>query len=201
MKRPGKSWAKLVSDYQQDAFFNPGATPPPPAPVPKLKFAESDVAARIKAIPWFTRCGEPFSGDLTMPVEQVKSWAAATKACKSSAWEEALLEGRNVLYANVERTPNPPAVADVNKIVKDHKRGVIRPLVERSLKRIMATHGVPETFLSRIEWTLLMALMENSFARRDHGSFFFRELLTVYEGGHLPCGWRGTWPKGALIVY
>ena len=85
MKRPTNPWAKLVSDYQQETLLKPLEKAPSPTFISKHKFAESDVAGRMKAIPWFTRCGQPFAGDLTMPVQQVKSWAAAEKAF--GAWK------------------------------------------------------------------------------------------------------------------
>ena len=43
--------------------------------------------------------------------------------------------------------------------------------------------------------------MENSYLSSGHRCFFFLELLMVYEAGHFPCGWRGDWPDGKLIVY
>jgi hypothetical protein len=43
--------------------------------------------------------------------------------------------------------------------------------------------------------------MENAYLDCNHNSFFFLELLTVYEAGHLPCGRRGRWPEGKLVVF
>jgi hypothetical protein len=44
-------------------------------------------------------------------------------------------------------------------------------------------------------------MMENAYMTSKHGSYFFLELLTVYEAGHFPCGWRGEWPSGSLVLY
>jgi hypothetical protein len=43
--------------------------------------------------------------------------------------------------------------------------------------------------------------MANSFLASGHRVFFFLELLGVYEAGHFPCGWRGEWPLGSLVVF
>jgi hypothetical protein len=56
-------------------------------------------------------------------------------------------------------------------------------------------------FVHSVRWNVLAALMENAYIDCDHGAFFFHELLTVYQAGHLPCGWIGAWPEGKLVVY
>jgi hypothetical protein len=69
----------------------------PPDFVSKHHMKETDVAARIKRIDWFARCGEPCDFDLTMEVEQVKTWPQAVKALKSRAWDDATAEAQNQL--------------------------------------------------------------------------------------------------------
>jgi hypothetical protein len=39
----------------------------------------------LKAIEWFAHCGEPTDFDLTMPVNQVKSWRQAMRTAGSRA--------------------------------------------------------------------------------------------------------------------
>jgi hypothetical protein len=59
----------------------------------------------------------------------------------------------------------------------------------------------PSPLIQGLRWDILGALMENSYLRSGHAAFFFLELLMVYEAGHFPCGWRGNWPQGELLVY
>jgi hypothetical protein len=33
-----------------------------------------------------------------------------------------------------------------------------------------------------------------------HPPSFSDDLLRVYERGRFPCGWKGEWPNGKLIV-
>jgi hypothetical protein len=30
---------------------------------------------------------------------------------------------------------------------------------------------------------------------------YFREQLSWFHAGHLPCGWDGDWPSGRMRVY
>src|SRR5262245_16661410 len=54
----------------------------------------TDLPRRIKAICWFSRCGEPLALDLSM---QIESWSAAMEACQSLTWEYIELEASNQL--------------------------------------------------------------------------------------------------------
>src|SRR5262245_19290571 len=55
--------------------------------VSKHMFEPSDLSARINAIRWFSKCGEPVVLDLTMEIESVRSWPAAMQECQGVAWE------------------------------------------------------------------------------------------------------------------
>jgi hypothetical protein len=63
--------------------------------VSKRTFEPSDLPARIKAIRWFSKCGEPLALDLTMNIESVRSWPAAMQECQSVAWENIELAAQN----------------------------------------------------------------------------------------------------------
>lgn len=30
---------------------------------------------------------------------------------------------------------------------------------------------------------------------------FHNELLNIYEQGYFPCGWKGTYPNGKIIIF
>jgi hypothetical protein len=44
------------------------------------------------------------------------------------------------------------------------------------------------------------AAMELEYLSFGHPARFFLNLLPVLEAGHLPCGWKGRWPRGALTL-
>jgi hypothetical protein len=62
-------------------------------------------------------------------------------------------------------------------------------------------HDLDITIVHSSRWNALGALMENSYINSGHSAFFFLEMLMIYEAGHFPCGWRGQWPKGTLLIY
>ena len=168
--------------------------------VSKHRMAESDIVARIMAIDWFAKCGEPAEFDLTMTVERLKSWPQAMKACKARSWENAVLEARNQLTLALHKRDRK-GFQDWNDITRKFKAEVITPMTKKVWEPFQESHALDVELVHSVQWNVLAAMMENAYMRSNHGSFFFLELLTVYEAGHLPCGWRGEWPHGGLIVY
>ncbi len=202
-----------MSDDKKGVWVNLGGTPvdlnagmieavtnPPPGFLSKHRFVETDVAARVNSINWFARCGEPLALDLTMETEQVGGWVQAIESCKAPAWENAQLEAQNQLTLWLHLNDRP-SYRRWNEIVVAHKDAIVKSLTGKILAPFQAKHDLDLALVHSGQWDILGALMENSYLPSGHSAFFFLELLTVYEAGHFPCGWKGEWPKGRLLVY
>jgi hypothetical protein len=173
---------------------------PPTGFISKHGFVPSDVASRLRAINWFSRCGEPLSLDLSMEIEQVRSWREAIESCKDGVWENVQLEAQNQLTVWLHQHDRQK-YQEWNKLVDKHKAAVVKKLTEEKWVPYQRRHGLEMAFVHSVQWDVLGALMENTYLGSGHQCFFFLELLSVYEAGHFPCGWRGEWPRGKLIVY
>ena len=195
-KRPTTKEGESLVRQANDAVFGPG----PAGFVSKHRFAPSDVIARVRAIDWFVHCGEPRDFDVTMPVERVKTWPQAMKAMKSRAWATATLEAQNQLTVFLSQH-HLERYKKWNEIVIKFKREVTDPLKEKLLEPFRKNRGLDIMLAQYASLNILGALMENAYMDCKHGCFFYHELLTVYEAGHLPCGWIGEWPQGKLVVY
>jgi hypothetical protein len=166
----------------------------------KRSFKPSDLPARIEAVHWFSKCGEPLALDLTMEAENAGGWAEALQACQNVAWENIELEAYNQLTAWLHQNYRERYQA-WNSIIERHKREVIAPLIDEKIIPFQLKHGLDAVLIGAISWDILGALMENSYLDTKHPAHFFLELLWVYEAGHFPCGWLGDWPNGKLIVH
>jgi hypothetical protein len=51
-----------------------------------------------------------------------------------------------------------------------------------------------------LKWNLVNYLLEDAYSNFLQEPFF-DGLINVYEAGHMPCGWSGTWPAGKLVIY
>src|ERR1043165_4872432 len=155
--------------------------------VSKHKMAETAIEARIEAIDWFSKCGEPADFDVTMSVERMKTWAQATKACKARNWENVELEARNQLTMALDKLDRE-RYQDWNEITRKFKKGVLMPLTQKGWEPFQHKHGLLVKVVHCVQWDVLAAMMENAYMSSNHGSYFFLELLTFYEPGHFPFG-------------
>lgn len=178
------------------------ATSAPPAGFQsKHKFEETDLKARLAQIEWFANRGKPMQLDLTMEIQQARSWEEAMTYCKSLTWQNATLEAQNQLSMVLNWNDRAAFQANWNPTVVAHKKETLGPLVESKIVPFQKQHGLDERLIHAVQWDILGALMENSFMKSKHSCFFFLELLQVYEAGHFPCGWIGEWPEGKLVLY
>ncbi len=61
------------------------------------------------------------------------------------------------------------------------------------------TNNVPEDLISVTAGILEPVLTQKVF--ENELSEFHNNLLRVYSCGGIPCGWKGDFPKGSLLVY
>jgi hypothetical protein len=173
----------------------------PPAPFASdHSFGPSDVAGRLRAIDWFSRCGEPQSLTLSMPTVQVSDWPDAVASCTDGVWENVELEAQNdlTLWLHQKDREN---YQRWNELVGEFKASVINPLTEQRWEPYRRQHALDIAVVQSVQWDAAGALMENAYLGSGHRCFFFLELLQVYEAGQFPCGWIGDWPQGKLVVY
>lgn len=175
-------------------------TDPPSGFVSKHSFSPSDITTRLRAINWFTHCGEPGQFDLTMEVEPLAGWTEVMKSCSSESWEHVQLEAQNQLATWLHQNAREQD-RTWNEVVARHKTAVIEPLSREKWVPFQRANSLDARLVHCVEWDILGVLMTNSFLDTGHRCFFDLELLTVYEAGHFPCGWRGNWPDGRLLVF
>jgi hypothetical protein len=173
---------------------------PPTGFVSRREFAPSDLPGRLRAVDWFSHCGEPLSGDLSMAVVQVSSWPEAVTSCTDGGWANVELAAQNQLTRWLHQHDRD-RYQNWNQFVGEHKAAVLDPLTEQKWVPYQKAHGLDIAVVHSLQWDVLGALMEHSYLGSGHRCFFFLELLSVSEVGHFPCGWRGEWPQGTLLVY
>jgi hypothetical protein len=187
--------ARLLNGPILDPLDNP-----PTAFVSDRSFAPRDIPGRLRAIEWFSRCGEPLSLTLSMPVVRVTGWPEAVASCMDGVWENVELEAQNQLTLWLHQHDRQN-YQRWNDLVDRFKSAVLNPLTEERWEPYRRRNGLDVAVVHSAHWDVLGALMENVYLRSGHRCFFFLELLSVYEAGHFPCGWVGEWPQGNLVVY
>lgn len=168
--------------------------------VSKHSFSKSDIRLRTQRIQWGATCGRgPTVLELSMPVVWLASTREVATALQEAEWEDAQLEAQNQLTGWLSSKATA-AYQSWNDRVARAKAAIVEPLTEPLLV-LQGELRLPKALVDSIRWDILSAAMEDEYLPEGHSSFFFLELLHIYEAGRLPCGWRGQWPEGALLAH
>lgn len=164
---------------------------------------DSAIFEKFNSIKWFGRCGCDPTRDLRVPISIAHSVDAAIDSASTQLWvdirDHALgdLTGclASINYDVYGTTWNHTAKAVGNLVLNQ-----VMPTVSEALCRISA-----RSLSTIVERDLCRIALHAAYAKRFRRlPDFFEKLFTIYEQGHLPCGWTGdldSWPKGEFIVY
>lgn len=152
---------------------------------------------RILNINWLNNCGGDII-NIDINYEQVKSWKEAVEKCKSSTWNNTQLEAGNALTISLHKDWRDK-YRMWNSIVDQAKKLLnveIIPIISKQLNNNTLDTAVQQS----IEWDMISAMMEHVYSPYVKPGFYTM-LLKVYEEGHFPCGWKGKYPDGKLLIY
>lgn len=82
-------------------------------------------------------------------------------------------------------------------LVKEPKKVVQNNIIPK----ITFPESEEGSMTENLKWNLVNYLLEDAYSNFLQEPFFFDGLINVYEAGHMPCGWSGTWPAGKLVIY
>jgi hypothetical protein len=148
----------------------------------------------LRGVDWFSCVGMRD----TDGVEFVSSWAEAIESCSSLEWENLCLEASNQYRERLlERSPD--RFRQWNSIVGELKP-ITQLLVRQKAVNVIDQNQLPKVFLDTVDWDILGLCMEAEYADVYPPGFYASQAYW-YLHGHFPCGWRGNFPKGNIIIY
>lgn len=154
----------------------------------------------LKAVDWFAACGKPCEIDLPFPIKSVSNAANAITQCSAKASRHAALEARNRLTMFLS-AHHRDDYRKWNAVTRTAKQRVVTPLTKRVWQPFADRLGLGDVLVNRVAWDILAAIMEQEYSACADRPEHFLLLLRVYQAGHFPCGWTGTWPAGKLLVW
>ncbi|MEK4361502.1 hypothetical protein MKX68_03180 [Paenibacillus sp. FSL M8-0212] len=154
----------------------------------------------LSNIQWFNKCGMRDYQSKT--VIYTNSWVEASEHYSSQEWEETTLKARNqltlYLYNHFLKE-----YLDWNTLVKEAKI-IINKMLSEQLNRTQNEFQLDDVFSECVRWDILNIIMEYSYLSKlgkSHDKFYSDQILYIYSLGHLPCGWKGKWPSGKLVIF
>jgi hypothetical protein len=149
---------------------------------------------RLEEAAWFSRVGIK---DATAAIV-LSSWDEAIAHCASCEWEDLCLEAANQYRERlVERSPE--RFEKWNDVVDEMKKMTVF-LVRRKIETVVREHSLPKVFEDTVQWDILHVCMEAEYADVYPPGFYASQAYW-YVNGHFPCGWKGDFPKGMLVIY
>ncbi|WP_217560334.1 hypothetical protein [Paenibacillus sp. GbtcB18] len=159
---------------------------------------EKEIVERISVINWFSNCGNSLKSSIDLKIINETSWKNAVKHSQSRYWEEITLEAGNELTEFLSLN-FPDKYKKWNHLIREGKE-IIEMHVTPKIGEYLTQQELSPAILDNVKWDIISAIMEYNYKSEKEPAFFL-ELLKVYESGNFPCGWKGSWPDGKLIVY
>ena len=156
-----------------------------------------DIYERILKINWFDSCGDN-TVNIGIDCEQEKSWNEATKKCKSNTWSNVQIDAQNDLTFILSR--DWPEKDRMWNNITDQAKKLLKSGVTPKISKYLNSKDLSINVLQSVEWDILAAMMEHVYSPYVKPGFYTM-LLKVYEEGHFPCGWKGKYPEGKLLIY
>lgn len=149
---------------------------------------------KLEKADWFSRVGV---SDTTNAIV-LSSWKAAVKHCSANAWRNLCLEAANQ-YRERLREKDREALRRWNSVVDLVKPASVA-LVQFKIEGVVKEYDLPRAFENAVSWDILHLCMESEFADIYPPGFYASQAYW-YIQGHFPCGWKGKFPEGMLIIY
>lgn len=116
----------------------------------------------------------------------------------NSTWDNVRLQIRNQLTSTLHENWREE-YRQWNNITMEAKL-LLKEGVLRNISTFIQENKLNNCIYESVEWDLLTALMEYAYSTYVKPGFH-TELLEIYNSGHIPCGWKGKWPQGSLLVF
>ena len=169
-----------------------------PKPLYYLKPFDSEVLARIAAIPWLSEAGQTCAANEWQNVTDAHE---AVSLITAPEWDDFRLEMRNETTGFLAKRWSKNYTEWNNSAI------ALRVFWDTELLSVVEAatvrSGLPSEILDEIRWDVLTYLQEEAF-RQCQPPRFFDRLMLVYEQGRLPCSINSIdtfIPDGKIVVY
>jgi hypothetical protein len=159
-----------------------------------MKAQTKELLKRLRQTDWFASVGQPLDDPALL---RVRSWSDAVKSCRSQSWVNAIQDVANDLRENLFAA-DPSLCRNWNRPVRS-VRPTVQKLVEAKFSA-EALKDLPSVVRSHTTWILLHACLAQEHADLSPPPAC-SELCEWYFRGRLPCGYKGKFPNGRLVVY
>ncbi|MPQ31917.1 hypothetical protein E4V42_10790 [Clostridium estertheticum] len=159
-----------------------------------------EIVERLEKINWFKNCGKPLSISLMYDVNYAKDINSVIKHISSTRWGNIGLEEKNDLTSYLFKNYPNKYHQVWNELVENIKENIMINIKNEAIKMANNKGLNDNSIIGHIEWDILIIIMAFTYSEYKEPTFY-KEILRIYESGNIPCGWKGTYPNGRIIIY
>ena len=150
----------------------------------------------ISGFDWFSLVGSRNPNVTTAIV--LDNWYEAIASAEAVEWENLGLDAANG-YREQLCAVAPSRFSTWNEKVEAIKR-ITQPLISDVFFRKPGLAALPRVIRDSTEWDILHVCLEAEFSDCLPLGYY-ASMSYWYSVGHFPCGWRGQFPDGRLVIY
>ena len=143
---------------------------------------------------WFSRVGVKDAATAIV----LASWPEAIDHCCTFDWVDLRTDAMNEYRERVAKRSKERW--HLWNHIADEVKKITFPLVDRRIEAVVCEHHLPKIFGITVRADITNLCMEAEYAD-VYPPGFFTSNAYWYVNGHFPCGWRGIFPKGELLIY
>lgn len=148
----------------------------------------------LEAATWFSNVGHAGSKEVMV----VGSWEEALRYCTSEEWSD-IQEQAAGHYSELIAARDAERFKEWNEVVRELKKRTV-DLVKAKVREVVERERLPKEFEDTVQWDVLHLAIESEYADIYPPGFFASQAYW-YIQGRFPCGWRGEFPVGQLVIF
>lgn len=147
---------------------------------------------------WFYSC-EAQGSRPTVDCEMTSDIEGLLQQEPLKLWDSIRLEARGDVTAYLAVNAPEAYNENWNRLALQVRNEILLKL-EPGILKSLEQLGLPRSACRSVRTDLINILLVLSY--RDYvTSKFHEDLFLVYKQGFLPCGWKGEYPRGTLLVF
>lgn len=146
---------------------------------------------------WFSHCGDK-NAITDVSCIYIDDATLVSKMLLSSRLENAIYDAQGDIssYLCVHHRSEYREWNALVQQIKDEFFPILTPNIRKGITNL----GLPKDIISCIEYSVLITMLSSCYDQYYH-SLFFDCMKKIYLSGHIPCGWKGKYPKGCFVIY
>lgn len=160
-------------------------------------FIKDEFLFELEKIMWFENINRIDNLNIACNYDYVYNWGEANESFEE--WYDYMQDIRNELIDFMVKIGY--SVREFNELIKSvHESQQYKNTID-SLFRAVKNHCSEIEIEGPISLAIITIPVENALREFKGCPYFFKDMFTIFQNGHCPCGWRGKWPKGTLKIY